>query len=289
MFKTILLSSFLVLGIVAAFAGMVALWQNFSDQRQIEEINWAISTQRDPARGTYDPNMVAHLPDAVQRYFNFMISPGARLSTISRIEMRGQFGLGDVSKHNYYPFTATQYNAPPTNFIWSLKTYDTLVAMNGSDAVWNGESWTKFWLLGVFPVARAGGNEDYLRSGIGRMVVEMAAWAPVSLLPQFGITWEELSPDLIRASITSHGFMQTVDIKIDENGAPLEFVLPRWSNANPSQTFMLQPFGGYAHDYVTVDGITIVSDVEAGNFFGTSEYFAFFKAQVTKVEYDLSQ
>jgi len=289
MFKTVFLSALLILSIVAIIAGMAALWVNFSDQRNVENINWAIANQQDPAKGTYDPSMVADLPEAVQRYFNFMIAPGAPLKTIARIEMRGQFGLGNAEQHNYYPFTATQFNAPPTNFTWSLKTYDTAMSMNGSDMVWDGESWTKFWLLGVFPVARAGGDEDYLRSGVGRMVVEMAAWAPVSLLPQFGVTWEELSPELIRASVKSQGFVQTVDIKIGLNGAPLEFVLPRWSNANPSQTFMLQPFGGIAHDYVTVDGITIVSDVEAGNFFGTIDYFAFFKAQVTKVEYDLTE
>lgn len=285
MLKTVILSILLFLSISVIAFGMFALWLNFSDERNLETVNWRIWNEIDPARGTYDPLMVAHLPAPVQRYFNFMIAPDAQLRSINRIEMVGEFGLGDANEHSYYPFTATQYNAAPTGFTWALKTYDTPMSMNGSDMVWDEQSWTKFWLLGVLPVARAGGDEDYLRSGVGRMVVEMAAWSPVSLLPQFGVEWEELGDDVIRAKVNALGFDQIVDIKIDTRGAPIEFLIPRWSNANPEQTFKLQPFGGIAHAYATYDGITIVSDVEAGNHFGTPDYFAFFKAKVTALEY----
>lgn len=285
MFKTVLLSTLLLLGVCATLGVMIALWVNFDDQRKLETANWSIWRQRDPARGVYDPIMVAHLPAPVQRYFNFMIAPGARLKTINRIEMNGEFGLGDAVKHSYYPFTATQYNGAPNSFTWALKTYNTAMSMNGSDKVWEGESWTKFWLLGVFPVARAGGTRDYLHSGVGRMVVEMAAWSPVSLLPQFGVAWEAINEDVIRAHVKAYGFSQSVDITIDQRGAPIEFVMPRWSNANPEQIFKLQSFGGIAHAYATIDGITIVSEVEAGNHFGTPDYFPFFKAKVIELEF----
>ena len=46
-----------------------------------------------------------------------------------------------------------------------------------------------------------------------------------------------------------------------------------------------KPFGGIAKAYKTIDGITIVSEVEVGNHFGTADYFPFFKAVVTNFEY----
>ncbi|WP_415156120.1 DUF6544 family protein [Maritalea sp.] len=285
MLKIYFLYAIYFVGAAIALLVAIGLWFNYSDRRALVAVNKEIWQYKDLATGVYDPAMVGGLPEGVQRYFSFMIAPGALLKTINRIEMVGEFGLGDVNKHNYFAFDGIQYNAAPQGFTWSLKTKDNLMAMNGDDTFWAGEAWTKFWLLWVFPVARAGGISDYQRSGFGRVVTEMAAWSPVSLLPQFGAQWEQLSPNLIRATVRAHGLEQAVDITIDARGAPTAFLIQRWSNSNASQVFKLQPFGGVAHTYATVDGITFVSEVEAGNHFGTPDYFPFFKAKVTKFEF----
>ncbi|MGJ8528714.1 DUF6544 family protein [Maritalea sp.] len=285
MLRNFFVYAFYFTGATIVLLALVGFWFNFSDKKQLDAVNDQIWKWQDGARGVYDPSMIAGLPPAVQSYFNFMIAPGADLKVVSRMEMVGDFGLGDVHKHTYYKFTATQYNAPPTGFTWSLKTYDTAMLMNGSDVFWNASANTRFWLLGLFPVVRAGGDANYQRSGFGRLVIEMAAWSPVSLLPQFGVEWEQISPNVIQATVNAHGLTQAVDITVDQRGAPTKFQIQRWSNANAAQEFKLQPFGGIAHGYKTFDGITIVSDVEVGNHIGTPDYFAFFKAQVTEFEF----
>lgn len=59
----------------------------------------------------------------------------------------------------------------------------------------------------------------------------------------------------------------------------------RWSNANPEKQHRLQPFGGYLSEFRTFDGFRLPTHVEAGNHFETDQYFPFFVADVTSVEF----
>lgn len=40
-------------------------------------------------------------------------------------------------------------------------------SLYGSDGLANGCSWTRFWLSGTLPVARAGGDDNHLRASFG--------------------------------------------------------------------------------------------------------------------------
>jgi hypothetical protein len=75
-----------------------------------------------------------------------------------------------------------------------------------------------------------------------------------------------------------------VDIRVDSSGKPLWVSIQRWSNANPDKVFRLQPFGGELSDFRTVAGYRIPFKVEGGNFFGTAEYFAFYRARIIGVQ-----
>jgi hypothetical protein len=59
----------------------------------------------------------------------------------------------------------------------------------------------------------------------------------------------------------------------------------RWSNANPEKQYRLQPFGGVLSDFREVQGYRLPFRVEAGNMFGTDDYFVFFKAEVTDIRF----
>ena len=194
-------------------------------------------------------------------------------------------GLGDVHAHNYYPFSAIQYNDAPNGFTWALKTHDTAMRMNGNDLFWSDRSHTKFWLFGIIPVARVGDNPDHLRSAFGRLVIEMVVWSPAALLPQFGTEWETVAPDIIRATVTKGNLIQAVDITIGADGAPQAFTIQRWSDANADKEFRLQPFGGVAKDFMNAAGIRVARKVEVGNHFGTPDYFPFFQAEIIKFEF----
>jgi hypothetical protein len=58
---------------------------------------------------------------------------------------------------------------------------------------------------------------------------------------------------------------------------------PRWSNANPEGVHRIQPFGGVLSDFREVQGFLVPFHVEAGNWFGTDDYFPFFTADLTEV------
>lgn len=84
----------------------------------------------------------------------------------------------------------------------------------------------------------------------------------------------------------THGDLeQAVDVSVNADGQPSRVIFQRWSNANPAKTFQFQPFGGYLSDYKNFGGFRLPTRVEAGNFFETDDYFAFFKASVTSVRF----
>ena len=230
---------------------------------------------------TYDPSIVAHLPEPARRYFNFSIAPGTRLSGVAVIEMQGQIGLGDKANPNYQPMSARQILAPPHGLVWRMKAG----LISGSDGAMPDTSWTRFWLFNLVPVVRTSGDPDHHRSAFGRVVAEAAFWTPAALLPSETVTWDARGPNRSRATITANGLTQWVEITVDDQGAPTEVVIERWSNANPTQTWQIQPFGGALSEHREFGGIRVPTRVEGGNFFGTDAYFPFFKATVTDLQF----
>jgi hypothetical protein len=81
------------------------------------------------------------------------------------------------------------------------------------------------------------------------------------------------------------GLEQTVDMTVDSLGRPIQVVFPRWSNANAQGEFKLQPFGGYLSEFKDFNGFQLPTRVEAGNFFGTKEYFPFYRVNVTDIRF----
>ena len=254
------------------------LWDERADR--IEWARLAASQPTSPA--VYDPVMVADLPEPAQRFFNYTIRPGSALLTVAEIDMAGEFSLGTRDNPDYQPMNARQILAAPTGFVWKVRM-PTVVAVSGSDT----GSWTRFRILGVIPVARMGGDTDHARAAYGRYVAEALFWTPAALLPGPGVVWEALNPDTARVTVTHNGLSQAVDIKMDAEGRPEEVHFMRWSDANPERRYRLQPFGGYLSDFREVQGFRVPFNVEAGNMFGTDEYFPFFKAKVTAVRFPL--
>lgn len=228
----------------------------------------------------YDQAMVAELPDPARRFFNFAIKPGTPLLTVAEIDMGGEFSLGSRTKPNYRPMCARQILAAPQGFVWMLKIPGA-VSLSGSDT----GKWTHFRILGLIPVARMGGDANHARAAYGRYVAEAVFWTPAALLPGPGIVWEALNQDVARVTVTHNALSQSVDVRVDADGRPVEVRFTRWTNANPERVYRLQPFGGLLSDFREVQGFRLPFRVEAGNLFGTDAYFPFFKAQVSAVRF----
>jgi hypothetical protein len=238
------------------------------------------------APAAFDYSMIAALPDPAQRYFRFTIAPGTPLYTVAEISMGGEFSLGSKAEPNYMPMRAEQLLAAPDGFVWKVRAGDK-VWFAGSDGAADGTSWSRFWLLNIVPVARAGNNKDHMRAAFGRYVAEAVFWTPAALLPGEQVRWEAIDDSSARVILAHRGLEQAVDVTVDANGQPVKVVFQRWSNANPEKTFQLQPFGGYLSDYRAFSGFRLPTRVEAGNHFETDDYFAFFKASVADVRFPL--
>jgi hypothetical protein len=224
--------------------------------------------------------MVADLPEPARRYFAYMIQPGTPLVPVTEIDMTGQFSLGTKDDPRYQPMEARQILAAPEGFVWAMRTRGGM-PVSGSDT----GSWTRFRIFGVIPVGRLGGDPDHTRSAFGRYAAEAVIWAPAALLPGPGISWEALGEDSARVVIQHGDLEQAVDVTVDEEGRPHEVTFQRWSNANPEQVHRLQPFGATMSDFRDVEGYHLPFRAEAGNMFGTDDYFPFYLADVTEIRF----
>ncbi len=264
----------------AALLGGAAAWRASDHRADRAEARRLVELQpAEPAR--FDPALVADLPEPARRYFAFAIAPGTPLYTVAVIKMTGQFALGDRDAPNYMQMTAQQTLAAPHGFVWSMRAGRGAMRVSGSDS----GRWTRFWAMGLAPVARSGGTSDHARSAFGRYVSEAVFWTPAALLPGQGVRWEAVDKSTARVIVTHGDLSQSVDVTVDAGGRPGKVEFPRWTNANPDEVFRLQPFGGYLSEFRTFAGFTLPTHVEAGNHFGTEDYFPFFIADVHDVRF----
>ncbi|MCL4188695.1 MAG: hypothetical protein KJZ85_13905 [Rhodobacteraceae bacterium] len=234
-----------------------------------------------PAPARFDPAMVAALPLPARRYFAFAIAPGTPLWPVVEVGMCGTLALGTREAPRILPMAACQTLAAPHGFLWELQSRLLGLPVTGSDSA----GWTRMRVAGLLPVARAGGSADFARSAFGRMVAEALFWSPASLLPGPGIAWEAVDAATARVTATHGGLAQAVDLRLDGDGQPLDVVFQRWTDANAARRFRLQPFGGTLADFRDAGGFRLPFRVDAGNMFGTAEWFPFFRAEVTAIRF----
>lgn len=264
--------------ILVALLGL-RLWDEWADRKEWARL--AALQPTEPER--YDPAMVVGLPEAARRFFNFAIASGTPLFTVAEIDMAGQFSLGSRDKPNYQQMDARQILAAPEGFVWKLRL-PGVVPISGSDS----GQWTRFRVLGLLPVARSGGDINHARAAYGRCVSEALFWTPAALLPGPGIVWEGVDSNTARVTVYNKGLSQTVEVKLDNDGRPTEVLFMRWSDANPEKIHRLQPFGGKLSDFREVQGFRLPFGVEAGNGYGTGDYFAFFKAELRTIRFPVN-
>ncbi|WP_166836280.1 DUF6544 family protein [Rheinheimera pleomorphica] len=253
-------------------------WLDYcADRRLVRQLHQ--QQARQPA--CFNLQLLDGLPEPARRFFTFAIKPGTPLYTVADITMTGQFGMGDADNPNYLPMRARQTLAFPAGFVWQMQTGRKWLRISGSDS----QHWTRFWLQGLLPVARLGGDANHSRAAFGRYVAEAVFWTPAAVLPGPGIQWTAVSEHCARLTVTYAGMTQQVDVTLAENGQPRHVSFMRWSNANPERRYQLQPFGGYLSAFRDFNGYCLPSHVEAGNQFASAAYFAFFIADIQGIKW----
>jgi hypothetical protein len=265
------------LGLAAFGAAAVRL----ADDRRAAAA-WSRLSRLGATTGTerFEPAMVTGLPAPARRWFLRALPPGAELRTVAEIEMEGELGLGTLDDPRYLPMRARQILAPPHGFVWIPRMGRFPMRISGSDGHAPDGAWTRFWLLGLVPVARAADTPDLVRSAAARGIAEAALWLPAALLPGEGVTWDAMDDRHARVTLRHGADSYPVELEIAEDGRLLSVRMMRWSDANPERVFRWQPFGGTVTGWGSFGGITIAAAVEAGNHFGTPDYFPFYRARV---------
>ncbi len=273
-----------ILAVLAAFLAGLWAWA-VADARSDAIALARLRALQPPDPPRFDPAMVADLPDPARRYLTYTIAPGTPLTPVAEIEMGGSLGLGEKAAPNYAPMRAVQVLAAPHGFVWRVRTGRLPVIVTGSDGLEGGQSWSRFRLFGLIPVARAGGGRDHARSAFGRVVAEAVFWTPAALMPSDSVRWEPMNTETARAVMTRGKLTQAVEVTVNPDGQPTRVRIQRWTNANPDKTFRLQPFGGELSGFRDFDGYRLPTRVDGGNFFGTPQYFPFFRAEVTAIRH----
>lgn len=274
MLKTLGIGALLALG-----TAMVTGWAvHRGDVAQAERVWAALDAGREAEPPRFDPAMVADLPPVARRYFGRAIEPGTPLHRVVRLEMSGTFTLNGRP----LPMQARQILAPPgRGFVWQARIGEGLMRLAGSDGYLRNqgseESWTKFWLAGLVPLARIGGGPDHPRAAATRAMLE-AIWVPATLLPQFGAEWRQTGPDSAEIRFADTPDLPPVHLTFDAQGDIVGIMALRWSDANPDRTYRLQPFGGRMLATAVFQGFRIPVTVELGNLWGTPDYAPFFQA-----------
>jgi hypothetical protein len=282
--NTVLLAWLVVLVLAVAFAGVqFARWQ--ADRRDARQAWSRLRRLSSTLPERFDASLVDGLAEPARRFFLFAIAPGTPLRGIVELEMEGELSLGTRQRPRYQPMHARQVLAAPHGMVWDVELGRGLMRASGSDGMVDAHSWTRFWLLRLLPLVRVGDTRDHLRSAFGRVVAEAVFWAPASMLPQAGVQWSAVDAQTARALVRWRDMDQEVTLRVDERGQPLWVSMPRWSNANAEGVFRSQPFGGEVSAFRTVEGFTIPFDVDGGNFFGTPEYFPFYRARVRSASF----
>ncbi len=250
--------------------------------REVNETNkiWRL-LETSPNNTTFTTEMVAELPEPVQRYFLHAIQPGTPLANSVKLKMNGSFRLSPDKP--WLPMQAEQIISALKGFVWKAKIGSGLMKFIGSDYCFNHFGRTKFSIWGIIPVVNAH-NQDITRSAIGRFVGE-SFWLPSALLPQNGVNWQVINDNTIEAIIKVDGKHINLKFVIDSNGKLLKMSLPRWGDKTEDSSYAYIPFGGKVLEEETFGGFTIPSQINVGWWFGTDKYFNFFRATIEQAEF----
>jgi hypothetical protein len=239
--------------------------------------DWAELSTPTPHPATFDPAMVADLPEPARRYLTHAIAPGTPLWQSVELSMAGHIKIGA-----WRPFTATQVVAPRRGYIWAANARLFGIPVIGYDRLSGGTGEMRWRLLDLVPVVSTDGP-DMARSAAGRLASEIA------LIPTAfgGATWTAGDgPDTAVASWGSGAEQERVVLHLGPAGQLQDVLMQRWGDPGGSP-FGRYPFGVTVDGERTDGGVTLPAEVRAGWWRGTGRQDAgeFFRARITRVTF----
>jgi hypothetical protein len=212
------------------------------------------------------------LDEPVRRYFEHAMHGDAGRARGVRLEMKGRIRAG-----TWLAFSASQ-ESDGRSFVWRARVGTarmTLLTVVDRFAAGVGE--TEGRLFGRRRVIHAEGS-DTSRSAAGRAALE-AVFAPMSLLPDRGVTWRAEEETVIVATVDVPPERPELRLHIGRGGALRSASALRWGNAG-QRGFGYIPCGCEVRAERRFGDVVVPSSVAVGWWFGTPRYAPFFEADV---------
>lgn len=255
-----------------AITVLISIFLRVRNDRAVREI-WR-SLRTPPTTEKFTTEMVADLPEPVQRYFLHAIQPGTPLASSVQIEMHGSFKM----EQGWMPMQADEILSPE-GFLWRATIGTGLMQFSVADRYVNRSGQVYATLWGAIPIVKQQ-NPDITRASIGRLAIEYI-WLPSALLPQRGVRWNAIDDNTITASFEIDEEPITLTLVIDGDGRLLQVGMPRWGEDKQEKgKFAYLPYGAAFSAEATFEGYTIPSQIVVGWGFGTERYEETFRATV---------
>lgn len=207
-----------------------------------------------PTERVFDPQQVAHLPEAVQRYLTHAIAPGTPLASAVRLRMHGLIKVGRFRK-----FKAEQVIVRGRGMIWRARFRMHGLSVHGYDRFVDGEGEMRWKMLRVIPLVRGAGS-DVARSAAGRLAAE-SIWLP-SLLCDETVWWRDGEAGAAHARFAVDGHAAELALLLDQ-GRLRSVAMSRWGNPDGG-AYRETSFGAFVDQEATFGGYTIPARLRAG-------------------------
>ena len=121
------------------------------------------------------------------------------------------------------------------------------------------------------------GNVTWTLSTVSCKLAALVLYQVIFKDPRFKrVVWAVMA----RGALT-----QSLELEVADDGRPVSVTIPRWSNVNPEGKWQVQPFGGTLGEFRRFGGFILPTRVDGGNYFGTADYFPFFRARVEEISF----
>ena len=157
------------------------------------------------------------VPDPVRRYLQRAVPDGTPPVERAELTQRGAFRLGGPDAR-WRPLKASQtVTTDPPGFRWEGRIrLLPLVWARATDAYHEGEGSLRATLFSVIPLARADATPEMDAAELQRYLAEAVLY-PTALFPSDRLTWEPLTDDSARATLTDGDTTVSLDFQFGDD------------------------------------------------------------------------
>jgi hypothetical protein len=232
-----------------------------------------------PPTTSFEPQMVADLPEPACRWLTHAISPGTPLWQSVVLEMHGHLRITA-----WLPFKAVQLHAPPHGYVWAARAMAGPIPIVGYDRYTSDDAEMWWGLFGRVPLVHATGA-DLNRAAAARAAID-AIFVPTACIGS-NVTWTEgTTRDSAVAEWHIGTDVQRCELTVSADGSLSQVTMLRWAKPK-GEEWGEYPFGGLLEGEVECHGIRVPRRARVGYFMGTKRWDQgeFFRAEITSATY----